>query len=303
MKILIAGATGAVGQPLVDHLIYYGHEVYGLTKSVVKATNLAARGAKALLVDVLDPDATKRAFSQVQPQIVIDMLTSLPQTYTPESMKRAAEGDARLRKEGGEHLMQAAIETQAERYIVQSSAFWYAPGEGLADEDEPFALEASPGIAAGCKLYSEIEQRVLQTDAIQGIALRFGFFYGQRTWFNPDGDVASQVRNKQFPIIGKGEGIWNFVHVEDAALAAASALYCPPGAYNIVNSRPSSMHDWLPAFARTIRAPYPPQITEEEAAKTRGPDAVYYATKLRGATHAKAQKLLNFSPRPFDWFA
>ena len=33
MKILIAGASGAMGQPLIDLLIQDGHEVYGITQS------------------------------------------------------------------------------------------------------------------------------------------------------------------------------------------------------------------------------------------------------------------------------
>ena len=150
------------------------------------------------------------------------MLTHLPKEYTPESMRKAAELDAKIRREGGAHLQAAAEAYGTKRYIAQSSGFWYTPGFGLADENTPFAFEATPGIASGTRLYAEIEQRVLQSNKIEGVALRFGFFYGPGTWFHPQGSVAEQIHKKQFPIIGNGEGVWNFVHIEDAAKAIVS---------------------------------------------------------------------------------
>lgn len=301
MKILIAGASGAIGQPLVDCLIQYGHEVHGITHSEERAQIIAAKGAKPLLLDVLKKEEVFLALASIRPDIVIDMLTSLPKDYTPESMRKAADMDAKLRREGGMYLQTAAETHGTKRYIVQSCAFWYAPGSGLADESTPFAFNATPGIAAGSHLYAEIEKRVLQSSKIEGVAIRFGFFYGPGTWFHPNGNIGEQVRKQQFPLIGKGQGIWNFVHIEDAARAVAAAVYCSPGAYNIVNNRPSPMSEWLPAFSRFIGAPPPPYITEEEGESTRGADSVYYATKLRGASNLKSKHEFNFEPRTFEW--
>jgi len=230
------------------------------------------------------------------------MLTHLPKEYTSESMRKAAEMDAKIRREGGGNLQAAAEANGVKRYIVQSSGFWYAPGVGLADEGTPFAFEATPGIASGARIYAELEQRVLQSDKIEGVALRFGFFYGPGTWFHPQGNVAEQIHLRQFPVIGKGEGVWNFVHIDDAAKAVASAVYSFPGAYNIVNDHPSQMREWVPAFARFLRTEQPLWITEEEGLNQKGADAVYYATKLRGASNEKAKRVLHFQPRTFEWF-
>lgn len=301
MKIVVAGASGAIGQPLLDRLIEDGHEVYGITHSEERAQIIAIKGARPLILDVLDQDSAFSAFETIRPDVVIDMLTSLPKEYTPEAIRQAAEMDAKIRREGGSNLQEAAEKFGTKRYIVQSSAFWYAPGDGLADESEPFAFGASPGIAAGCHLYAEIERRVLQSPKIDGVALRFGFFYGPGTWFHKEGSVGRQVQKHQFPVIGKGQGIWNFVHIEDAAKAVAAAVYCTPGAYNIVNYRPVALREWLPAFARYIGAPSPPSISEEEGQDTRGADSVYYATKLRGASNAKAKHGFNFEPKTFEW--
>jgi nucleoside-diphosphate-sugar epimerase len=216
-------------------------------------------------------------------------------------MQKAAPMDAKIRLEGGGNLRSAAEAAGVKRYIVQSSAFWYAPGAGLADESTPFAFNASPGISAGTHVYADIERRVLQSSKIDGIAVRFGFFYGPGTWFHPDGDVADQIRKQQFPVIGHGQGVWNFVHIQDAAKATAAAIYAAPGAYNVVNARPAMQKEWLPAFARYLGAPHPLHLSEEEGEAKFGADTVYYATKLRGASYAKARNEFNFEPRTFEW--
>jgi 2-alkyl-3-oxoalkanoate reductase len=109
--------------------------------------------------------------------------------------------------------------------------------------------------------------------------------------------MGDQVRQRHLAIIGNGEGVSNFIHIEDAA----AALRCAPGAYNNVDDDPSAQCIWLPAFARVCGAPDPPQITEQQALATSGADSVYYATRLRGASNAKAKVELNFQPRPLEW--
>jgi nucleoside-diphosphate-sugar epimerase len=103
------------------------------------------------------------------------------------------------------------------------------------------------------------------------------------------------------PIVGAGQGVWSFVHIEDAAFATVAALECAPDAYNIVDDNPTQQRNWLPAFARYCGAPEPPQVTEQEALVTSGPDSVYYATRLRGASNERARHELNFRPRPLEW--
>jgi len=165
----------------------------------------------------------------------------------------------------------------------------------------PFIRSASPGVEASARIYSELEARASATPGIEFVALRYGFYYGPGTWYRPDGDVGEQVRQQQVPIIGEGQGVYSFVHIDDAAGATAAALECPPGAYNIVDGNPSPQHVWLTAFARVAGAPAPPRVSEEEALRASGPDEVYYATRLRGASHEKAGRELEFRPRPLEW--
>ena len=216
-------------------------------------------------------------------------------------MRAAAERDRKVRIEGNANLLAALRDAGVRRYLLQSSAFWYAPGEGLADESASFAFDASPAVAAGTRRYAELETAASVTPGIAFVGLRYGFFYGPGTWFHNGGDMGEQVRQQRVPVIGDGQGVWSWVHIEDAAAATAMALECRPGAYNIVDADPTPQRVWLPAFARAVGAPAPSRITEEEALAAFGRDTVYYATRLRGASHEKAKRELNFQPRPLEW--
>ncbi len=300
MKVLIAGASGAIGRPLVRRLGAAQHEVFALTRSP-NSTPLRDIGAEPVIGDALDATAVKTAVERIRPDAVINELTSLPRHYTPAAMKAAAERDHKVRVEGNVNLLVALRDAGVRRYLLQSSAYWYSPGTGLADETVPFITKASPRVEASARTYLELEARASAMPGLEFVALRYGFFYGPGTWYTGEGDMGDQMRQQQVPIIGDGQGVYSFVHIDDAAGATAAALACPPGAYNIVDGNPSPQHLWLAAFARAAGAPAPPRVSEDEALRESGPDAVYYATRLRGASNEKARRELDFRPRPLEW--
>jgi nucleoside-diphosphate-sugar epimerase len=302
MKIFIAGGTGAIGRPLIAELLTKGHTLTALTRSTEKAQVLVAQGIEPAIADVFDADAVKAVVRRAQPEVVIEQLTALPRTYTSESMSAAAPVNRRIRLEGGANVLAAAKTAGVRRYLRQSVAFFAVPGPGLAVEETPLATDASHAIAAEARVLAEIERRLLESPNIEGIVLRYGFFYGPGTWFNPDGDVAEQVRRQRFPIVGSGEGVWSWLHIEDAAIATvAAAERGTSGIYLIANDQPLAVRQWLPAFAEWLNAPPPPQISVEDALKAGGADAIYYGTQMRGASNAKAKRELNFQPRPLEW--
>jgi len=303
MKIFIAGGTGAIGRPLIAELLAGGHALVALTRSPEKARTLAEQGIEPAIADVFDTDAVKAVVTRAQPEVVIEQLTALPRHYTREELNATAALNNRLRLEGGANVLAAAQAAGVRRYLRQSIAFWGEPGAGLADEETPLAFDAAPAVAADARVVTELEQRLLENPDIEGVILRYGFFYGPGTWFNPDGDVARQVREQQFPIIGNGEGVWSWLHIEDAANATVAATERGKhGIYLIANNQPLAVREWLPAFAEWVNAPPPPQVSVEDTLKTDGgADAVYYGTQMRGVSNAKAKRELNFQPRPLEW--
>lgn len=302
MKIFIAGGTGAIGRPLISELLAKGHSIVALTRSPERAQALVEQGIEPAVADVFDAEAVKAVVGRARPEVVIEQLTALPKTYTGESMGAAAAINHRIRLEGGANVLAAAQAAGVQRYLRQSIAFWAVPGPGLADEETPLASDASLAVAADVRVVTEIERRLLENPNIEGIILRYGFFYGPGTWFHPDGDVARQVRQQQFPIVGSGDGVWSWLHIEDAAKATvAAAEQGNPGVYLIANDQPLAVRQWLLAFAEWLNAPPPPQISAEEALKAGGADAIYYGTQMRGASNAKAKRELGFQPRPLEW--
>ena len=300
MRVFVAGASGAIGEPLIAELLKRGHSVVGMTNSETRSKVLEAQGATVAIVDAFDAAAVETALRRSKAEAVIDELTSLPQEQA--EMPKYAAGDRKLRIEGGGNLFRAAIATGVSRYLQQSSGFFLKAPEGtLADESSPLDVNASPAVAASARTYQELEARLFSSSAIEGISLRYGFFYGPKTWFYPGGSAANTVLRRQYPVVGKGQGVSSFVHIADAAIATVAALTAKAGAYNLVDDDPSPQNVWLPAFAKFLGALPPPNIGEEEARATGGDDAVYYATRLVGSSNAKAKRDLGWTPRRLEW--
>jgi 2-alkyl-3-oxoalkanoate reductase len=301
MKIFVAGGTGSIGSHIIKCALKSGYEVYGMTHSTERAKMITEMGAQPVIADALNADEIANVINSIKPEVVINMLSSLPKVYTPQTMREAADQVEKLRQIGGANLQAAAIAAGTRRFIIQSAAYWYASGSSLASEGTPFAFNATPAIAHGTFLLEKLEMRLLNEKSLEGVVMRYGFFYGPGTWFEKDGDLARQINKQIYPIVKDGRGMWNFVHIEDAAIGTILACNGPPGIYNINDDYPSEMRQWAPAYAHWIGAPNPKTITSEEYLLKNGPDAHYYATSLRAASNMKAKQLLKFKPRPLEW--
>jgi nucleoside-diphosphate-sugar epimerase len=300
MRVFVAGASGAIGEPLLTELIKQGHSVIGMTSSAVRAKILEDQGASAAIVDAFDATAVEAALKRSNAEVLIDELTSLPKEQG--DMPKYAAGDRKLRIEGGGNLFRAAIATGVRRYLQQASGFFLKAAEGTpADESSALDVNASPGVAASARTYTELETRLFSSKAIEGVALRYGFFYGPKTWYHPGESAANMVMKQQVPVVGRGQGVSSFVHIHDAAIATVAALTAEPGVYNVVDDDPSPQSVWLPAFAGFLGAPAPPRMSEAEVKAMAGEDMVYYATKLSGASNAKTKQILGWKPRRLEW--
>jgi 2-alkyl-3-oxoalkanoate reductase len=300
MRVLVAGATGVIGRPLVAALQQRGHTVAGLTRDPDKVDLLAELGAQPFVADVLDGDATNAAVLKARPDVVVDQLTALPRNYTPEAMRATLAATGAVRTAGGDHLYAGAVAAGARRYVAQSGCYYYRPGAGLADEREPWVDHGPPLVAGGVRSLTAVEERTLRPNGpLAGIALRYGFFYGPGTWFHPDGDVAAQVRAGRYPVLGTGAGRWSFVHIDDAVAATVVAVESDAtGACNVCGDEPVPIGRWLPAFAEHLGAPPPQHLPIEPDTD---PDGRFYAELLRGADNRLAREELGVAFRPLPW--
>jgi len=300
VKIFVAGATGAIGLPLVRALCTLGHKVTGMARGKRGIDCLRELGAEAFTADAFDQKAVRTAIETASPDVVIDQLTSLPANQA--DVLKSIPNDTRLHREGGANLLAATRELGVGRYIVQSKGFYLdAPAGHLAHEDSKFRYDAPGAIGESARTMGAYEDGVLAARPLDGVVLRYGFFYGPGTWYRPGGGIADQARRGEGLIIGEGNAVWSFVHIDDAVAATVAALTAEPGVYNIVDDDPLPAADCLSAFARWVDAPEPQRVSVEDALKAAGAEAVYFHTRLSGAANNRAKAQLGFTPRPLLW--
>jgi nucleoside-diphosphate-sugar epimerase len=306
MRIFVAGASGAVGRPLVDRLVADGHSVVGTTRDEARARTLRAQGAEAAVLDAFDAAALRAAVLAAEPEVVIHQLTALPAQADPKLMPAALALTNRLRRETVPTLLTAATEAGARRALVQSIAFVTRPdGSPVHDEDAPLYLDAPEQFRDNIAAVRDLEAATTGAADIEGLVLRYGFYYGPHTWYAKDGTMGDLLRKRRYPIIGGGEGHMSFVHLDDAVDATVRALdRGTPGIYNITDDTPATSREWLPETARLLGAKPPRKVPAWLARRLAGDALVYYSTTLPGNANGRARAAFDWSPRPWrDGFA
>jgi nucleoside-diphosphate-sugar epimerase len=260
VRVFVAGATGAIGRPLVSQLIEAGHEVVGMTRSEDRAADLRAKGAEAVIVDAHDGDGLRRAVEGARPDVLVHQLTDLPQNFSPRY--GYGETDA-LRTEVTRNLIAGGRAAGAGRIVAQSVSFFYLPAGDLVKDEEAPTLDDRIGGKFGKAAASmlDLERQVTEAEGMDGLVLRYGFFYGPGTWFVQGTSLAKAYQRRLSPIVGSGAGVFSFIHVDDAAAATVVAVERgEPGIYNVVDDEPAPANEWMPAFAEAVGAKPPRRV-------------------------------------------
>lgn len=303
MRVFLAGATGVIGRRLLPRLLEAGHDVTAMTRREDRAAALREAGAMPAVCDVFDAEGLRAAVGAAQPEVVVHELTDLPQALDPRKTEKQLAGNDRIRTEGTRNLVAAAVAAGARRMVAQSIAFAYAPtGEGFKREDDPLWDDAPWPWSRSVAALRELDDAVTNTDGVEGLVLRYGFFYGPGSAYAPGGHYEREVRRRRFPVVGRGSGVFSFVHVDDAANATVAALdRAAPGIYNVVDDEPAPARDWLPAYAEAIGAKRPRRVPRFLARLLAGEYAVMLSTELRGASNERAKSELGWTPRYASW--
>ena len=302
MRVFVAGASGAIGRPLVPKLVAAGHEVTGTTRSESKADDLRRAGAHAAVVDVFDAGALRASLEEAGPEVVVHELTALPDRLDFRK-KGVYEPTNRVRTEGTRNLLDAARAAGARRFVCQSIAFAYRnDGMAIKTEEDPL-LEDAPGpFGGGVRALHEMEAMVLGTDTLEGLVLRYGFFYGPGTHYGRDGAMVADVGRRRLPVVGRGTGVFSFIHVDDAADATVAAVERgAPGVYNVTDDEPAPMSEWVPVLAAAVGAKRPLRVPLWLARLVGGRQVAGFASELRGASNEKAKRELGWRPAHPSW--
>ena len=300
MRVLVAGATGVIGRPLVPLLRSVGHEVIGLARSPGAADRVRQLGARPVLADALDAEAVDRAVRDSAPDAIVHMLTAIPANVDSRHLARDFAATNRLRTDGTRALLAAAERAGVRRVVAQGLAYAYQPGEaGPANEDAPLWRDPPRQFVPVLDALRELERQVTSAG---GLVLRFGHLYGPGTAFAADGGFGTAVRDGKMPIVGGGTATFSFTHADDAASAVVAALDRDvAGALNVVDDDPAPVRDWLPELARLAGGPVPKRVPAALARLAVGGWGVAFLTRLRGADNARARLALDWRPRYPSW--
>jgi nucleoside-diphosphate-sugar epimerase len=296
MRVMVVGATGAIGTRLVRQLRERGHEVSGTSRSSGKSERLRALGADPLVLDALNAEAVRKTLIATRPDAVIYEATALADISDFKHFDQSFAETNRLRTKGTDILVAAAREAGVRRIVAQSYACHRYAREGGPVKTEDNPLDAAPPATMRETLGAMAYLDKAITDA-GGIALRYGSFYG-----DPGDGIVAAVRSGKFPIVGDGGGVWSHIHLEDAAAATVLALeHDGPAIYNIVDDEPAPTRVWLPELARIIGARAPHRYPVLLARLFAGEAPVIMVTESRGASNAKAKRELGWTLKYPSW--
>jgi nucleoside-diphosphate-sugar epimerase len=304
MRILVAGATGAIGLQLVPQLIAAGHSVVGTTRTAAKAELIKRMGAEPVIADGLDAPAIRAAVIAAEPDTIIDQMTDLADVTDIRHFDRAFTATNRLRTQGTDFLLAAAREAGVGRFIAQSFCGWTYGRGGEEIKTETDALDPDPPaeLRRTLQAIQHLEDAVTGSADPEGIVLRYGSFYGPDTGMLSRAMI-DQLRGRRVPLIGGGGGRWSFIHVEDAAAATVAAVERgkPGNIYNIVDDEPAEVSEWLPALATVVGARPPIRVPAWLGRLFAGEHLVSMMTEVRGGSNAKARRELGWRPAHPSW--
>jgi 2-alkyl-3-oxoalkanoate reductase len=304
-KVFVAGATGAVGKRLVPILVASGYEVTGSTRSPEKEGWLREVGADPVLIDGLDRNAVMKGVMRAEPDVVVHELTGLASAKSFKKFDDEFALTNRLRTEGTDYLLEAALAVGARRFVAQSYGNWNyeRTGSELKSEVDPFDSDPPANQRNTLEAIVYLEQAVTSASDIEGIALRHANHYGPGTGFALDGDLVALVRKRRLPVIGDGGGVWAFIHVDDLARATIAAIEHgkPGGIYNIVDDEPVAAATWIPGLAEAVGAKAPRHVPVWLGKLAAGEVGVSMMTQIRGTSNAKAKRELGWRPRYTSW--
>jgi nucleoside-diphosphate-sugar epimerase len=304
MRVFVAGATGAIGRQLIPRLVAAGHEVTGMTRSESKQAVVRELGAVPAVADALDPDQVAEAVGRAKPEVIVHQLTAIG-GLDLRHFDRDFAATNRLRTDGTDYLLSAGQAVGVRRFVAQSVAGYgaYARAGGpVKTEQDPLDPAPVPAMRQTLAAIGHLEAAVLGARWTEGIVLRYGAFYGPGTSLAPGREQFELVRQRKFPLVGSGAGVWSFIHVADAADATAAAVeHGHRGIYNVVDDDPAPVAEWLPALAQALGAKKPMHVPRLVGRLFAGEAGAMMMTELRGASNAKAKRELAWQPAHPSW--
>ena len=236
-KVLVTGATGAVGPRVVQALHDAGFRVRTLSLDDPPA-GLLPDGVEVCRGDVTDPVAVGAAMQGIEAVVHMAALLHIASPRPPAALRDQYE---RINVGGTATVVDAAVKAGVKRLVLFSTIAVYGNTVGqILTEDSPPQPDT---FYAQTKLAAErIALGARRSDGQPlGTVLRFAAIYGSRIKGNYQRLLQSLARGTFIPI-GDGRNRRTLIFDRDAANAAVAAVRHPAAAGRIFNVSDGQFH-------------------------------------------------------------
>ena len=258
MSVFVAGATGVLGQRLVDRLTDLGYEVVGLARDDTGDRTVESAGGTPRRGNVLDRQSLERAIDE-DVEVLIHAATAIPDSTKPSDAEW--EHNDRVRRDGAQNLLDAAPEGLDQ--VLFPSVVWVARQPDGSRFDESAERHPDRATQSAADVEDRLRERA-ETDGFDATILRCGFLYAPdardtREW-------GERLLAGDLPVVGGGlfgrrDAELSFVHADDAARAIVAAVERKAsGVYHLVDDEPATGAEFFGTFADLLDAPAPSRI-------------------------------------------
>ncbi len=281
MRVLVTGASGFVGHVACRELQERGHDV----RALVRRPGSQPAGAVAVAGDLTDAATVSRAVSETAPEGVVHLAAEI-------ASQRDARRVREVNVEGTRRLFDACRAAGAPKVVFASTVVTGEAGGALLTEDEPLPVQTPYGRS------KQEGEALLRASGLPGVVLRPGHVYGPGGWYAHE-MVARLRQPGRFAVIGRGDNLWDVVHVDDVARALVDALERAPAGetYHVADDEPIAYYDFMALSARALGVGPPRRIPAWLARLAAGSNAVAAVVRSARTSNAKLKRELGWAPR------
>ncbi len=288
MRVLVTGASGFIGGLLCERLLENHDEVFAL----VRRAGSEPAGTRPLRAELSDGVSLHTALSLARPDVVIHLAAEIASQRDERKVRAVNVEGTRLLLAACTALAGAPDAPGAPRFVFSSTVVTGDARGELLSEDQPLPVQTPYGRS------KQEGERLIRESGLPAVVIRPSHVYGPGGWYAEE--IVPRLRQPgRFAVIGKGENLWDVVHVDDVVSALVlAALIAPAGStYHVADDQPITYRDFMAATADALGVGRPRHIPTALARIVAGSNAVDAVVRSARSSNVKIKRELDWSPR------
>jgi nucleoside-diphosphate-sugar epimerase len=279
MRVLVTGASGFVGHAACRELLARGHEV----RALVRRAGSEPEGTAPVAGDLTDAAALSAAVREAAPEGVVHLAAEI-------ATQRDAERVREVNVEGMRRLLEACGAADAPKVVFASTVVTGEANGAVLTEDEALPVQTPYGRS------KQEGEALLLGSGLPAVVVRPGHVYGPGGWYAHE--LARLRQPGRFAVIGRGDNLWDVVHVDDVARALVDALERAPAGeiYHASDDEPITYYDFMALGAQALGVGRPRRIPAWVARLAAGSNAVTAVVRSARTSNAKLKRELGWAP-------